>query len=491
MLFNIGSAAWKLEAWKAELFSSCGIGIPYLDKECNDAVIFGFLVAWFIGEVRIFWFFVHLRGSIGNSLQRHTSSPIRFVPLRSVSFRSAPFRSDPILNCSFVDWMVFFLSSLIVSSKLRRSAVHCLPIPRVARRNRSDPLPDSTHRRGHRVYHSRHFARSIPLCRRRRFLQQSSHGSYRGSHFFQKNFSKKSLWLFLAFYSLTLTRRPEIAASITATAWNEPRRTLPTSSRPSRRSRRMSRSTCWSENLVRKRSWRESIDAGNVFLSSSHRITVSSYRRIIVSSKNDRIFHFFRRFHHTERIEREKVHGYPWVSKSARPGQGEDQLIRSGTLLRVTFGRLALKLPEVHFPFVFFLKTFFVFSAITISIWTRLFTSSRLADMSSAIRAAICSSNLWPDSITIWRWKKNRRKKFVFKLFLLVKSLCLIVVCFFYGFKACGSDITIVTFIIMPAKTNNYNVDSLRGQAVVKQLRDTVKEAQESIGKRIFDICLR
>ena len=50
---------------------------------------------------------------------------------------------------------------------------------------------------------------------------------------------------------------------------------------------------------------------------------------------------------------------------------------------------------------------------------------------------------------------------------------------------------TVVTFIIMPAKTNNYNVDSLRGQAVVKQLRDTVRETQDTIGKRIFDICLR
>ncbi|GAU97511.1 hypothetical protein RvY_08793 [Ramazzottius varieornatus] len=60
-----------------------------------------------------------------------------------------------------------------------------------------------------------------------------------------------------------------------------------------------------------------------------------------------------------------------------------------------------------------------------------------------------------------------------------------------YYLKACGSDTTIVCFVIMPALTNNYNVDSLRGQAVVKQLKDTVRDIQESIGKRIFDVCLR
>lgn len=32
------------------------------------------------------------------------------------------------------------------------------------------------------------------------------------------------------------------------------------------------------------------------------------------------------------------------------------------------------------------------------------------------------------------------------------------------------SDVTVVGFFIMPAKTNNFNVESLKGQAVRKQL---------------------
>jgi glycogen(starch) synthase len=30
--------------------------------------------------------------------------------------------------------------------------------------------------------------------------------------------------------------------------------------------------------------------------------------------------------------------------------------------------------------------------------------------------------------------------------------------------------VTVVAFVIMPAKTNNFNVEALRGQAVVKNL---------------------
>ena len=34
-----------------------------------------------------------------------------------------------------------------------------------------------------------------------------------------------------------------------------------------------------------------------------------------------------------------------------------------------------------------------------------------------------------------------------------------------------GSDLTVVAFLIFPARTNNFNVESLKGQAVTKQLR--------------------
>ena len=54
-----------------------------------------------------------------------------------------------------------------------------------------------------------------------------------------------------------------------------------------------------------------------------------------------------------------------------------------------------------------------------------------------------------------------------------------------------NSENTVVAFLIFPTKTNNFNVESLRGQAIAKQLKDTVHHVQNQIGKRIFEQCLR
>lgn len=57
--------------------------------------------------------------------------------------------------------------------------------------------------------------------------------------------------------------------------------------------------------------------------------------------------------------------------------------------------------------------------------------------------------------------------------------------------QSCNSDVTIIAFLIFPTRTNNFNVESLRGQAIAKQLRDTVSSVQNQIGRRLFDVCLR
>ncbi|TGZ32229.1 Glycogen [starch] synthase [Temnothorax longispinosus] len=53
-----------------------------------------------------------------------------------------------------------------------------------------------------------------------------------------------------------------------------------------------------------------------------------------------------------------------------------------------------------------------------------------------------------------------------------------------------GPDLTVVAFLIFPAKTNNFNVESLRGHAVTKSLRDTINDIQQKIGKRMYELCL-
>lgn len=48
-----------------------------------------------------------------------------------------------------------------------------------------------------------------------------------------------------------------------------------------------------------------------------------------------------------------------------------------------------------------------------------------------------------------------------------------------------------IAFIIYPANANSFNVDSLRGQAVCKQLKDTISRIKENIGLRMFESCVR
>ena len=41
-----------LDEWKADLWHTAGIPSPPGDDETNEAVVFGYLVAWFLGEVQ-------------------------------------------------------------------------------------------------------------------------------------------------------------------------------------------------------------------------------------------------------------------------------------------------------------------------------------------------------------------------------------------------------------------------------------------------------
>jgi hypothetical protein len=51
LLFDIGSGYHRLNEWKADMWEKFGIPSPEQDKETNDAIVFGYLVAWFFGEV--------------------------------------------------------------------------------------------------------------------------------------------------------------------------------------------------------------------------------------------------------------------------------------------------------------------------------------------------------------------------------------------------------------------------------------------------------
>ena len=51
ILFDTGSAYNRLDEWKGDLWNLAGIPTPPNDNETNETIVFGYLVAWFLGEV--------------------------------------------------------------------------------------------------------------------------------------------------------------------------------------------------------------------------------------------------------------------------------------------------------------------------------------------------------------------------------------------------------------------------------------------------------
>jgi glycogen synthase len=51
LLFDTGTGYKYLDEWKGDLWSLAGIPSPPNDSETNEAIVFGYLIAWFLGEV--------------------------------------------------------------------------------------------------------------------------------------------------------------------------------------------------------------------------------------------------------------------------------------------------------------------------------------------------------------------------------------------------------------------------------------------------------
>lgn len=50
LLFDTSSQHNKLDEWKGDLWNLAGIPTPPNDHETNETIVFGYLVAWFLGE---------------------------------------------------------------------------------------------------------------------------------------------------------------------------------------------------------------------------------------------------------------------------------------------------------------------------------------------------------------------------------------------------------------------------------------------------------
>lgn len=53
LLIDTKTAYGYLNEWKADLWNVASIPSPAGDDETNEAIVFGYLVAWFLGEVGI------------------------------------------------------------------------------------------------------------------------------------------------------------------------------------------------------------------------------------------------------------------------------------------------------------------------------------------------------------------------------------------------------------------------------------------------------
>jgi glycogen(starch) synthase len=51
LLFDTNSIVDRLDSWKGDLWNVAGIPSPPNDQETNDAILFGYLVGWFLGDV--------------------------------------------------------------------------------------------------------------------------------------------------------------------------------------------------------------------------------------------------------------------------------------------------------------------------------------------------------------------------------------------------------------------------------------------------------
>ena len=51
LLFDTGSQYHRLDEWKGDLWNLAGIPTPPSDHETNESIVFGYVVAWFLGEV--------------------------------------------------------------------------------------------------------------------------------------------------------------------------------------------------------------------------------------------------------------------------------------------------------------------------------------------------------------------------------------------------------------------------------------------------------
>ena len=74
LLINTGTGYQYLNEWKADLWTTSGIPSPDADHETNEAIVFGYLVAWFLGEVCYYYSLLYGSRDEANRYAPYSSS---------------------------------------------------------------------------------------------------------------------------------------------------------------------------------------------------------------------------------------------------------------------------------------------------------------------------------------------------------------------------------------------------------------------------------
>jgi hypothetical protein len=132
LLFDTKTAYSYLNEWKGDLWNVAAIPSPPNDDETNEAIVFGYLVAWFLGEV------------CGYSLLLEWK-------------RNYPTNS---------------MCSLTTVRLPREEEGRYCPLPRVAGWCRSSTVQEAPYRRHHHLHDPRDFVGKISMRWFSRLLQQ-------------------------------------------------------------------------------------------------------------------------------------------------------------------------------------------------------------------------------------------------------------------------------------------------------------------------------
>ncbi|CAG9136098.1 unnamed protein product [Plutella xylostella] len=497
ILFDIGSGAWQLDAYKQELWDCCSLGIPHLDVEANDAVILGFMQALFVTEFR-------------KAAEKYSNTPPRVV---------AHFHEWQagigliVLRCRHVDVATVFTTHATLLGRY-------LCAGNTDFYNNMDKFSVDEEAGKRQIYH-RYCMERAASHMTHIFTTVSDITGYEAEHLLKRkpdlitpnglNVKKFSaLHEFQNLHALAKEKIHEFCRGHfygTCTRW--PRR----------------RYTSFVGDT--------SMEAGHLLKRKPDLITPNG-----LNVKKFSALHEFQNLH---ALAKEKIHEfcrghfYGWVFVVSRSISKEFSALHEFQNIHALAKEKIHEFCRGHFYGIFISRmkvsrsVQHYTSSRTFTRWPRRRYTSFVGDtfMEAGLLLKRKPDLITPNGLNVKKFSALHEFQNLHALakekihefcrghfyghfnFDLDKTLYFFIAGRYefgnkgadifiealarlnHYLKSSGSDCTVVAFLIFPAATNNFNVESLRGHAVTKALRDTISDVQQQIGRRMYDLCLQ